>query len=57
MHEDFFPTMEVSTWMTDAGPLDVLRNIPTANGDRVDFESLVRRAKLCLAVALCCRRS
>lgn len=45
VHEDFFPTMEVSTWMTDAGPLDVLRNIPTANGDRVDFESSVRRAR------------
>lgn len=45
VHEGFFPTMEVSTWMTDAGPLDILRNIPAVNGDRIDFASLTRRAR------------
>ena len=36
--------MELSTWRTDAGDVDVLRNLPTLDGGRADFEQLDRNA-------------
>ena len=39
-------SMEISTWMTDAGGLDVLADIPAGDGRRVFYEELVGRASL-----------
>lgn len=36
--------MDVSTWRTDAGDLDVLMALPTRNGGRASYEELVDRA-------------
>lgn len=36
--------MEISTWRTDAGDLDVLRDLRTQDGRRLDFEDLRPRA-------------
>jgi hypothetical protein len=44
VHEDFLAGIEISTWDTDAGPLDVLRNIPDATGVDQRYEQLVERA-------------
>jgi hypothetical protein len=38
--------MEISTWMTDAGGLDVLADIPAGDGRRVVYEELASRANL-----------
>jgi len=37
--------MDISTWRTDAGDLDVLTAIPTSDGGRASYEELVSRAK------------
>lgn len=37
--------MDISTWRTDAGDLDVLTTIPTRDGGRARYEELVGRAK------------
>jgi hypothetical protein len=37
--------MDISTWRTDAGDLDVLTAIPTRDGGRARYEELVERAK------------
>ena len=39
-------SMEISTWMTDAGGLDVLADIPAGDGRRVVYEELAARANL-----------
>ncbi len=39
-------SMEISTWMTDAGGLDVLADIPAGDGRRVVYEELAGRANL-----------
>lgn len=39
-------SMEISTWMTDAGGLDVLADIPAGDGRRVVYEELASRANL-----------
>jgi hypothetical protein len=36
--------MEISTWRTDAGDLDVLVEIPSADGARLSYEDLLPRA-------------
>lgn len=36
--------MELSNWMTDAGGLDVLTDIPTTDGARAGYEQLAARA-------------
>lgn len=36
--------MEVSTWRTDAGDLDVLTSIPTREGLRMSYDDLIGRA-------------
>ncbi len=36
--------MEISTWCTDAGDLDVLVEIPSADGARLSYEDLLPRA-------------
>jgi hypothetical protein len=36
--------MEISTWRTDAGDLDVLVEIPSADGTRLSYEDLLPRA-------------
>ncbi len=38
--------MEISTWRTDAGALDVLTDIPDRNGRRRYYDELVERAEL-----------
>ncbi|HVA43781.1 MAG TPA: hypothetical protein VNF50_09870 [Acidimicrobiales bacterium] len=38
--------MNISTWRTDAGRLDVLTAIPAADGRRVGYDELVQRANL-----------
>ena len=37
--------MDISTWRTDAGDLDVLTAIPTREGGRARFEELVARSE------------
>jgi hypothetical protein len=37
--------MDISTWRTDAGDLDVLTAIPTRDGGRAGFEDLVARSE------------
>lgn len=37
--------MDISTWRTDAGDLDLLTAIPTRDGGRARFEELVARAE------------
>ena len=36
---------EISTWMTDAGALDVLTDLPDRTGTRLTYETLVERAQ------------
>jgi len=36
--------LEISTWVTDAGGLDVLANIPAADGRRISYGELACRA-------------
>jgi hypothetical protein len=43
IHPEFFQRAEITTWMTDAGPLDVLRDIPAGDGTRRSYEQLVGR--------------
>lgn len=37
--------LDISTWRTDAGDLDVLTGIPTLTGDRASYDDLVARAE------------
>ena len=39
-------SMEISTWMTDAGGLDILADIPARDGRRIVYEELAGRANL-----------
>ncbi len=41
---DTLARMEISTWRTDAGDLDVLTDLPDADGKRLVFSDLVARA-------------
>jgi hypothetical protein len=41
LHPDTFNRAELTTWMTDAGPLDLLHDIPDRDGTRRPFEELV----------------
>ncbi len=38
--------LEISTWMTDAGPLDVLTDLRAADGRRVPYEELAHRSRV-----------
>jgi hypothetical protein len=42
---DSLARMDISTWRTDAGDLDVLTTIPTREGGRARFEELVARSE------------
>lgn len=42
VHADFFARAEITTWM-DAGPVDVLHDIPGRDGTRRPYEQLVGR--------------
>jgi hypothetical protein len=44
LHPDVFRRVEISTWQTDAGPLDILHDIPARDGTRQIFEHLVGRS-------------
>lgn len=44
LHPDTFKRAELTTWMTDAGPLDVLHDIPDRDGTRCRFEDLAGRS-------------
>lgn len=41
---EFFRRDQISNWMTDAGPLDVLQDMPDRTGQRLVYEQLVDRA-------------
>jgi predicted nucleotidyltransferase len=41
---DDFGTTGMSTWMTDAGPFDVLAGLEARDGHLVPYEELVERA-------------
>lgn len=44
VHVDHLARTEITTWHSDAGPFDVLRNIPDADGARRDYDELVARS-------------
>jgi len=44
VHPETFNRAELTTWMTDAGPLDVLHDIPDRDGTRQRFEELAARS-------------
>ena len=44
LHPDFFERIAVSAWRTDAGSIDVLREIPTSNGEPIGYGELRSRA-------------
>ena len=44
LHPDTFQRTAITTGLTDAGPLDVLHDIPAATGERMSFERLVERS-------------
>lgn len=44
LHPSMFRSAELTTWMTDAGSLDVLHDIPARDGTRQRFDELVNRA-------------
>ena len=41
---EFFGRGEITTWQTDAGPLDVLHDMPSRDGDRLSYDELNVRA-------------
>lgn len=45
LDEDMLARMEISTWRTDAGDLDVLADIPDRHGRHLCFEELASRAR------------
>lgn len=44
LHPDTFVHGEITTWTTDAGPLDILHDIPARDGARQTYETLVPTA-------------
>lgn len=46
LHHDTFERTEITTWMTDAGPLDILHDIPGRDGRRKTFDHLAERVQL-----------
>lgn len=42
---EFLADLEITTWMTDAGGLDVLSHIPDRAGGRQDYDVLARNAR------------
>lgn len=44
VHEGFLGATEITTWDSEAGQFDVLRNIPGADGARRGYEDLAERA-------------
>lgn len=44
VHPDFFARAEITTWMTDAGPVDILHDIPAGDGTRRVYGQLVGRS-------------
>ena len=43
IHPEFFARAEITTWMTNAGPVDILHDIPARDGTRRSYEQLVER--------------
>ena len=41
---EFFARGEITTWMTDAGPLDILHDMPSRDGARLSYDELNARA-------------
>lgn len=41
---EFFGRGEITTWLTDAGPLDILHDMPSRSGDRLSYDELNVRA-------------
>jgi hypothetical protein len=44
LDEAFLASMDLSTWRTDAGDLDILTALPTSGGGRASYDQLVGRA-------------
>ena len=44
LHPDTFRRVQVSNWMTDAGAVDVLHDMPGRGGERLGFEQLMGRS-------------
>lgn len=44
VHEEHLARTEITTWNSDAGQFDVLRNIPDVDGARQSYEDLAERA-------------
>lgn len=42
---EFFRRGEISNWMTAAGPLDVLHDMPARDGTLLDYEQLAARSE------------
>lgn len=42
---DWLSRLEISTWQTDLGAVDVLAHIPDLDGTRLDYQTLAARAK------------
>lgn len=37
---EFFARGEITTWMTDAGALDILHDMPSSDGARLGYDEL-----------------
>ena len=44
IHSDALARIQISTWQTDLGAVDVLSHIPDLDGARLDYETLAERA-------------
>jgi len=44
VHEDLIGSTEITTWQTDAGPLDILRELPAANAAPSRYHDLIVRS-------------
>jgi hypothetical protein len=45
VHEAFLGSTEITTWESEAGAFDVLRDIPASDGARQGYEQLAARSK------------
>lgn len=45
LHPEMFTHGEITTWTTDAGPLDILHDMPARDGARQTFEDLAPTAR------------
>jgi hypothetical protein len=46
VHADTFRSAQLTTWLTDVGPLDILHDIPGRDGQRRSYDDLIARASV-----------